>query len=276
MAKRKQDSEAISALAKVFQERFIGLVGDKTQQEAADIIGVTRQTVSNWLSGAFTPDIVAICKIADAFNVSTDYLLGRTNAKPIDNKLQAACEYTGLSEGAIKKISSKWRDEEIMSYNDEMREFIQSNPDTALLSDKEYIVFLSYFLESDEFEEIITDLYNVLHYSILFCEDAQKVMYDLQNGLAHVVADMLKITEDDLFELVIRKLSPFSLIKMSANIENINIDVQRYRTTKVLEKILNIFDRRENLKNYTAKEWQEYFKISDEKLRVLQEKKAGD
>lgn len=98
MAKRKQDSETVSTQAKVFQERFIGLVGDKTQQETADIIGVTRQTVSNWLSGAFTPDITAICKIADAFDVSTDYLLGRTEIMLADEEIQTVCNVTGLSE----------------------------------------------------------------------------------------------------------------------------------------------------------------------------------
>lgn len=106
MAKRKQDSKAVSTQAKVFQERFIGLVGDKTQQETADMIGVTRQTVSNWLSGAFTPDIVAICKIADAFNVSTDYLLGRTEVESADTKTRYICDFLDLSDKSIFALKS--------------------------------------------------------------------------------------------------------------------------------------------------------------------------
>lgn len=86
---------------KPFTEIFCQLIRGETQQTAADKIGVSRQNIGKWLSGSTTPDIETLCKIADAYNVTTDYLLGRTLNKTTDTELQAVCEYTGLSEKAI-------------------------------------------------------------------------------------------------------------------------------------------------------------------------------
>lgn len=99
--------------SKAFTEIFRKLIGEATQQEAADKIGVTRQNVGRWLAGMNTPDIEALEKIADAYEVSTDYLLGRTTVKTPNVDLRAICEYTQLSETTVRhlhKISpSKYR-----------------------------------------------------------------------------------------------------------------------------------------------------------------------
>lgn len=54
---------------------------DITQQELADKIGVSRGTVGMYEIGKREPDADTLGKIADYFNVSTDYLLGRTDQK---------------------------------------------------------------------------------------------------------------------------------------------------------------------------------------------------
>ena len=46
-----------------------------TQQEFADMLSVTRQTVSRWEAGTVFPDIEKIADIAKTLNVSCDYLL---------------------------------------------------------------------------------------------------------------------------------------------------------------------------------------------------------
>ena len=46
-----------------------------TQEELADRVGVTRQAVSRWESGAAKPDADKIVAICDLFGVSADYLL---------------------------------------------------------------------------------------------------------------------------------------------------------------------------------------------------------
>lgn len=48
-----------------------------SQQNLSSLLGVARSTIAMWESGASQPDHATVIKIADLFNVSTDYLLGR-------------------------------------------------------------------------------------------------------------------------------------------------------------------------------------------------------
>lgn len=54
-----------------------------TQQELADCIGVSYQTISKWETGMNLPDITVLPLLADYFKVSTDQLLG---LKPLDGE----------------------------------------------------------------------------------------------------------------------------------------------------------------------------------------------
>lgn len=60
------------------------------QPELAKIMNVSKQTVSNWENGNRTPDIDTLAKFADFFNVTADYLMGRTddpNSKIVEANL---------------------------------------------------------------------------------------------------------------------------------------------------------------------------------------------
>ena len=52
---------------------------DMTQQELADLLHVTRQTVSRWESGSRCPDLILSKKIADIFGVSLDELVSSSD-----------------------------------------------------------------------------------------------------------------------------------------------------------------------------------------------------
>ena len=58
-----------------------------SQEELAEQIGVTRQAVSRWESGAAKPDADKIIAVCDLFGVSADYLLrdfaGSAAAEPV-------------------------------------------------------------------------------------------------------------------------------------------------------------------------------------------------
>ena len=47
----------------------------------AENLKVTKQAVSLYCLGYSSPDFKTLCKIADFFNVTTDYLLGRSKCK---------------------------------------------------------------------------------------------------------------------------------------------------------------------------------------------------
>lgn len=49
------------------------------QKDLAEAIGIRPSALSDWKKGNYKPKVEIISRIADYFNVSTDYLLGRTD-----------------------------------------------------------------------------------------------------------------------------------------------------------------------------------------------------
>lgn len=50
-----------------------------TQQQLADLTSLTRGRLNNYEQGTREPDLVTLQSLADFFNVTTDYLLGRAD-----------------------------------------------------------------------------------------------------------------------------------------------------------------------------------------------------
>ena len=50
-----------------------------SQEELSDKVGVSRQAVSKWESEQSTPDLEKVIAMSELFEVTTDYILGRTN-----------------------------------------------------------------------------------------------------------------------------------------------------------------------------------------------------
>lgn len=55
------------------------------QKEVAAYLGVTQTAVSDWERGEREPDFKTILKLANFFNVSVDYLLGRDNSQHVND-----------------------------------------------------------------------------------------------------------------------------------------------------------------------------------------------
>ena len=49
------------------------------QEDLAEMIGVTRQTISNWELNETSPDLKQAQKLSDIFNISVDELIGKKN-----------------------------------------------------------------------------------------------------------------------------------------------------------------------------------------------------
>lgn len=64
--------------------KTLRLSKNMNQVEFAKALGVTKQCVSNWENDNVVPSIEMLCKIANFFGVSTDYLLGRSERRVIE------------------------------------------------------------------------------------------------------------------------------------------------------------------------------------------------
>lgn len=82
------------------------------QKQLAEYLGVSIGTISNYENGVHYPDLETLCRFAEYFSVTTDYLLDLTdNAIPIDDlNIELASNYTvGTALNAMLELSSASR-----------------------------------------------------------------------------------------------------------------------------------------------------------------------
>lgn len=89
-----------------FSERlqFIRTKKNLTQAQVADDLKVSRQSIGYYEKGERIPDIETASKIAQYFNVSVDYLLGRTLGTTFE--IDDIIRRTGLDEESIRILNT--------------------------------------------------------------------------------------------------------------------------------------------------------------------------
>lgn len=102
-----------------------------TQQEVGDLIGLTKTSIGLYENGDNIPDVKTLYKLTELFNVSADYLIGKTDVRSANIDIAGICNTTGLSEEAIIGLS-----------------------DYRTYKEKQ-IVFLNYLLKSLSFWKIL-------------------------------------------------------------------------------------------------------------------------
>lgn len=74
-----------------------------TQQDLADEMKVSTAAVCKWETGASIPDINTLCLLADFFNVSVDYILGREKSAKTCVILCNRREYEKVIKTCVEK-----------------------------------------------------------------------------------------------------------------------------------------------------------------------------
>ncbi|WP_439022639.1 helix-turn-helix domain-containing protein [Bacillus thuringiensis] len=77
----------------MIEERLKKARGKRTQEEVAKYLGISRARYSHYENGRSEPDNETLKKLADFFDISVDYLLGRTNSS-----VSSENDYDSLSE----------------------------------------------------------------------------------------------------------------------------------------------------------------------------------
>lgn len=147
-------------LRKIRKERGLN------QSEFAKIIGVAQNTVSNWENGNRLIDAEKLQKISSLFNVSIDYLLGRTDnpsspAPAEDNELS---KVDIMISSEVKDLSDKDKQEILYLIQYKKRQTTSASPfqssrtfTTADLDDGiERIAAFGGMEENDDDEPLIT------------------------------------------------------------------------------------------------------------------------
>lgn len=98
------------------------------QKDLADFLNISIGTVSNYETGAHEPDFETLCKLADFFQVSTDYLLGRTDlpydvkklSEPIRNGITISDITHTLLNMSRENLDSVLEYMELLTYKNKM------------------------------------------------------------------------------------------------------------------------------------------------------------
>ena len=89
-----------------------------TQEQVADLLGVSRQTISNWENEKSYPDIISVIKMSEYYNVSLDYLLKG------EEKMKSYYDYLEESTNVVKSNTNKNKIITIISYFLNFAEFV--------------------------------------------------------------------------------------------------------------------------------------------------------
>ena len=93
-------------------------MSDVKQKDLAAYLGVQDNQVSYFCSGRRTPNAEQIISIAKHLGFSSDYLLGLSDIPNPDTTIQAVHSVTGLSPGAIVKLSDIYKNNQDTGFSD--------------------------------------------------------------------------------------------------------------------------------------------------------------
>lgn len=95
---------------KTFSEKLLELRRREglSQEQLADRLGVTRQSVSKWESGAAVPELSKLIALSDLFSVSVDYLVKDRLEEP-ERPVPEAPPSTAKLEEQVEELSSYFR-----------------------------------------------------------------------------------------------------------------------------------------------------------------------
>ncbi|HHV99990.1 MAG TPA: helix-turn-helix transcriptional regulator [Clostridiaceae bacterium] len=82
------------------------------QLDMAEMLGVSRTTYTQYETGKSEPDLATVTKLADYFEVSTDFLLGKTNIR------------TPIETIAAHHDGEEWTEEELQEI-ERFKEFVR-------------------------------------------------------------------------------------------------------------------------------------------------------
>jgi methanogenic corrinoid protein MtbC1 len=85
--------------------RELRVAADLRQKDLADELGVAQTTIANYEQGARFPDEKNLRRIADHFNVSLDYLMGRSDVNLVAQEVQYPSGYLREEEETLSPLS---------------------------------------------------------------------------------------------------------------------------------------------------------------------------
>jgi transcriptional regulator with XRE-family HTH domain len=170
-----------------------------TQKDLAEIVGTTRQAISQYADGSVQPNIEKLYKMASYFGVSSDWLIGKNDIQSHDVDDIAINKKLGLTQEAIEELS-----------------FLSSNVDLDPPIERR-LKTINFLLSDDESKHrtgLLGDIADYLYASQIL-EICKNAHYHLDNVVqigdgketdlgAHIISNFLR--EEDVLNMLLIKL----------------------------------------------------------------------
>lgn len=179
--------------------------GFTSQENFAKALGVSKASISYYEKGTRKPDIDTFIMIADALNVSYDYLLGYSNTPT--REYYEISKLTGLSDKAIETLKKL-----AVEVNKDTEEFNYFNQ----ICKREHYM-LNYLLEND----LKYYLFNALKNYLCFKEDNKELIKQKQPV----------INDDFGFTMTIKQWENSFKIALDEKLFNIKDDIEKEAKT---------------------------------------------
>ncbi len=183
---------------------------DLTRQKVADDLGISRASLEYYEKGKRTPDINTINLIADYFQVSVDYLFGKTKCISCDEDMRKICDYFGTDINTVLGLKKITKNNE--KYGDEFRKIIHSSHFAALL----YHIYLSFDLKKELGETLVNELEKVT----VLSEESEEYLFNEYGSDGYYSSSERECREVDD-----------------------KIDLNEYRAQKELSALMNILSK---------------------------------
>ena len=162
-----------------------------TIPKQAEAIGIPYPTFMKYIKGTIECSAANVAKMAEYYNVSTDYIMGRTRSKTLETDLQKIAVQLDLSDEAVQQLLTPWiykGVQTVMAYEDQF-ESIQSIIDSFLSHNMPFIIAKNIDEEQNLFYDYIRGLKQI---EINFDNKENSVMavYSIINGWKHDIDTM--------------------------------------------------------------------------------------
>ena len=139
-----------------FQSRLAMLMKDMTQTELARETNLSRQAIAKYCSGKCLPTAYPLYQLANYFDVSCDYLLGREEGTR--HELEKIIKATGLTAKSIEALKHYNR------YNDMKYEIVAINTLLTHSDSSDFLIALAKYtsvpnIDADDFDD---DVYSAM------------------------------------------------------------------------------------------------------------------
>lgn len=207
---------------KIFADRLLDLITEsgKTIKQLSEEIGISSGSLSKYQNDGAVAGIDAVAKIAKYFNVSVDWLLGRSPTRSPNPTVQSACAYTGLSEKAV--------------------EFFHGWTIPGMEIGPSYLSFLTQLIESAEFDIFTNNLFQ-FYYAVAAKQIINEFPTDRQRSIQMTLHKLTRGNTYIKLPQLREKLEEYSDFLWNSNREAYTLDVPdvyEYHVTQALNALL--------------------------------------